>query len=281
MDIISIYNRIILHEQEQKEKFPAQDCNWKPARCEDYTLPPFQIPKNRSQKSQREQLSKVLAFVKHERNIRAAEGCTVMPIPTTNKHMLAIAGSPANASNLIKFMCKIGLISPESEKYRFGSRYEKNNYAKTYRYYYDNEQELLAYCEQEGIGEFSTKNCTRRKDAAIPDNLQIGIKDVAISSHLKLVKPKNLSRTEFENSRLMDSLYFPDTCTIYNVWVDDEAKYDRVSVYIYFSAETKGGYTRRATYRVMYSGSGEFVLDSTYDSRVGYGREISITQVVN
>lgn len=102
-------------------------------------MPPFQIPKNRSKKSQREQLSKVLAFVKYERNIRAAEGCTVMPIPTTNKHMLAITGSPANASNLIKFMCKIGLISPESEKYRFGSRYEKNNYAKTYRYYYDND----------------------------------------------------------------------------------------------------------------------------------------------
>ena len=79
MDIISIYNRIILHEQAQKEKSPAQDCNWKPARCEDYTLPPFQIPKNRSKKSQREQLSKVLAFVKYERNIRAAEGCTVMP----------------------------------------------------------------------------------------------------------------------------------------------------------------------------------------------------------
>ena len=162
-------------------------------------MPLFQIPKNRSQKSQREQLSKVLAFVKHERNIRAAEGCTVMPIPTTNKHMLAITGSPANASNLIKFMCKIGLISPESEKYRFGSRYEKNNYAKTYRYYYDNEQELLAYCEQEGIGEFSTKNCTRRKDAAIPDNLQISVKDVAISSHLKLMKPEGLSHTEFED----------------------------------------------------------------------------------
>ena len=122
-----------------------------------------------------------------------------MPIPTTNKHMLAITGSPANASNLIKFMCKIGLISPESEKYRFGSRYEKNNYAKTYRYYYDNEQELLAYCEQEGIGEFSTKNCTRRKDAAIPDNLQISVKDVAISSHLKLMKPEGLSHTEFED----------------------------------------------------------------------------------
>lgn len=146
MDIISIYNRIILHEQEQKEKFPAQDRDWKPARCEGYTLPPFQIPKNRSKKSQREQLSKVLAFVKYERNIRAAEGCTIMPIPTTNKHMLAIAGSPANASNLIKFMCQIGLISPECEKYRFGSRYEKNNYAKTYRYYYDNEQKLIAYC---------------------------------------------------------------------------------------------------------------------------------------
>lgn len=115
-----------------------------------------------------------------------------MPIPTTNKHMLAIAGSPANASNLIKFMCQIGLISPECEKYRFGSRYEKNNYAKTYRYYYDNEQKLLAYCEQEGIGEFTTKNHARKK--AVPTCSEIAVKDVAISSHLKLVKPKDFER---------------------------------------------------------------------------------------
>ena len=54
-------------------------------------MPPFQIPKNRSKKSQREQLSKVLAFVKYERNIRAAEGCTIMPIPTTNKQKDAIS----------------------------------------------------------------------------------------------------------------------------------------------------------------------------------------------
>ena len=54
---------------------------------------------------------------------------------------------------------------------------------------------------------------------------------------------RDLALAKDTYSRLMDSLYFPDTCTIYNVWVDDEAKYDRVSVYIYFSAETKGGYT--------------------------------------
>ena len=112
--------------------------------------------------------------------------------------MLAIAGSPANASNLIKFMCQIGLISPECGKYRFGSRYEKNNYAKTYRYYYDNEQKLIAYCEQEGIGEFSTKNCTRR-NITVPACSEISVKDAAISSHLKLVKPKDLSHTEFED----------------------------------------------------------------------------------
>ena len=111
--------------------------------------------------------------------------------------MLAIAGSPANASNLIKFMCQIGLISPECEKYRFGSRYEKNNYAKTYRYYYDNEQQLIAYCEQEGIGEFTTKNHARKK--AVPTCSEIAVKDAAISSHLKLVKPKDLSHTEFED----------------------------------------------------------------------------------
>ena len=40
-----------------------------------------------------------------------------MPIPTTNKNMIAIAGSVANVSNLIKFMCEIGLISIESDEF--------------------------------------------------------------------------------------------------------------------------------------------------------------------
>lgn len=211
MNLSEIYNKIVLNEQNRKEKAAKYKSEWKPRRCEDYILPAFNIPESRSKKSQRKKLSKVLAFVMRERNIRASEGCTIMPIPTTNKSMLAIAGSPANVTNLIKFMCEIGLISPESEKYRFGCKNDKLNYAKTYRYYYDNEVKLLEYCKQEGIEAFQTKNRGRRKKIVIPGDFGISVKDVYVSSRLNLVKPKNLSRAEFENclSELLHQRY-PD-----------------------------------------------------------------------
>ena len=101
MNLKEIYNKIVLNEQNRKEKAAKYKSEWKPRRCEDYILPAFNIPESRSKKSQRKKLSKVLAFVMRERNIRASEGCTIMPIPTTNKNMLAIAGSPANVTNLI------------------------------------------------------------------------------------------------------------------------------------------------------------------------------------
>ena len=134
-----------------------------------------------------------------------------MPIPTTNKNMLAIAGSPANASNLIKFMREIGLISPESEKYRYKCKNDKKNYSKTYRYYYDNEVKLLAYCKREGIQEFLTKNCGRRKKRSKSEYAEIDVGDVAISAHLKLKKPKEMSKAEFEDY-LTELLYqkYPD-----------------------------------------------------------------------
>lgn len=74
-------------------------------------MPEFHIPESRAKAAQRRKLSKVLAFVKRAQSIRLNTGCTIMPIPTTNKNMIAIAGSVANVSNLIKFMCEIGLIS--------------------------------------------------------------------------------------------------------------------------------------------------------------------------
>lgn len=211
MNLSEIYNKIVLNEQNRKEKAAKYKSEWRPRRCEDYILPAFNIPESRSKKSQRKKLSKVLAFVMRERNIRASEGCTIMPIPTTNKNMLAIAGTPANVTNLIKFMCEIGLISPESEKYRFGCKNDKLNYAKTYRYYYDNEVKLLEYCKQEGIEVFQTKNRGRRKKIVIPDDFGISVKDIYVSSRLNLVKPKKLSRAEFENclSELLHQRY-PD-----------------------------------------------------------------------
>lgn len=102
-------------------------------------MPEFHIPESRAKAAQRRKLSKVLAFVKRAQSIRLNTGCTIMPIPTTNKNMIAIAGSVANVSNLIKFMCEIGLISIESDKYRFNSRRAGGNFSKKYRYYYENE----------------------------------------------------------------------------------------------------------------------------------------------
>lgn len=121
-----------------------------------------------------------------------------MPIPTTNKSMIAIAGSVANASNLIQFMCTIGLISVESSKYQFNSRYEKCNFSKKYRYYYDNEVKLIDYCEREAIKEFFPKNYSDRKQNELPA-LLISAESVSFSSKLNLVKPSDFSVAEFEN----------------------------------------------------------------------------------
>ena len=134
LTLTKIYEEIT--KKKTKETSPKSENNWTPRRCETYILPSFRVPKSRAKAAQRKKFSMVLAFVRRVRNIRAAEGCTIMPIPTTNKSMIAIAGSVANASNLIKFMLAIGLISVESDKFQFGSRSEKYNHSKTYRYYY-------------------------------------------------------------------------------------------------------------------------------------------------
>lgn len=209
LTLTKIYEEIT--KKKTKETSPKSENNWTPRRCETYILPSFRVPKSRAKAAQRKKFSMVLAFVRRVRNIRAAEGCTIMPIPTTNKSMIAIAGSVANASNLIKFMLAIGLISVESDKFQFGSRSEKYNHSKTYRYYYENEVRLLEYCKQEGIQEFLTKNRMKGKKYSKPKNAEIGVADVAISAHLRLKKPRDMSKAEFEDY-LTELLYekYPD-----------------------------------------------------------------------
>lgn len=174
-------------------------------------MPEFHIPESRAKAAQRRKLSKVLAFVKRAQSIRLNTGCTIMPIPTTNKNMIAIAGSVANASNLIKFMCEIGLISIESDKYRFNSRRAGGNFSKKYRYYYENEVRLIEYCKQEGIKEHLTKNCQKKNEEALPAYLMISPENIAFSSRVRLVKPKNVSVAGFEEN-LTRCLYreYPD-----------------------------------------------------------------------
>ena len=146
MTLMEIHKEILLKEQNEKKTLHKGESSWIPECCEDYSVPEFHIPESRAKAAQRRKLSKVLAFVKRAQSIRLNTGCTIMPIPTTNKNMIAIAGSVANASNLIKFMCEIGLISIESDKYRFNSRRAGGNFSKKYRYYFENEVKLIEYC---------------------------------------------------------------------------------------------------------------------------------------
>ena len=143
MDIRTIYNQIELKKQEKNKQTDEMD--WKPQRCEDYVLPPFCIPSVRSKKSTERKLSQVLAFIGTVKKIRCANGCTIMPIATTSRKMIAITDTHQNSSNLIKFMTSIGLISEEDSTYQFNARREKNNRSKTYRYYYENECNIIEY----------------------------------------------------------------------------------------------------------------------------------------
>lgn len=185
----------------------------------------------------------MLAFIKRVRNIRYGEGCTIMPIPTTSRSMIAIAGSAANVSNLIKFMCAIGLISVECSKYQFNSRYEKCNFSKKYRYYYDNEVKIIDYCEREPIKEFVPKNHPDRKLNDLPMPL-ISFKSVSFSARLNLVKPSDISAAEFEKciSELLFRKY-PDL-EKYQMLADEinetyYAQYPELSVIVICATESR------------------------------------------
>lgn len=199
MDIRTIFQEIELKKKNTKNK-QTDEMDWKPKKCEDYVLPQFNIPVTRSRKTDREKLSKVLAFIRTVEKIRYADGCTIMPIPTTSKKITAITDSQRNASNLIKFMISIGLISEEDSTYQFNATREKNNRSKTYRYYYENECKLKEYCKSEGIERFVPTNFKRKKKNSVPLAAvsEINVADIRISSKLKLRKPSSLSKKEFE-----------------------------------------------------------------------------------
>ena len=110
INIVDIVDQINLKEEMEKSKDKCE-FEWKPEECTDYRLPTFQIPSVRSKKSTEETLSKVLTFIDWSKYKRLAHGCTIMPIPTTNKRLVDICGSQRQVSNLIKFMCKIGLLA--------------------------------------------------------------------------------------------------------------------------------------------------------------------------
>ena len=181
--------------------FTINRLDWKPQGVEAYNTPKFNIKESKAKGAEtklRNKLGKVLAFINSMKYIRIKEGCTLMPISVTNKENLAIWGNEMGVSRGIAYMIEIGLISIENDKYQFGAYYEKDNKSKTYRYYKENEDKIKKYCEDHGIEMFVVKNKVYNTSELKKLHKGIDKSKVRFASRLKLIKPIELSRAEFE-----------------------------------------------------------------------------------
>lgn len=143
-------------------------------------------------------LCSVLKFINLVKYKRLRNKVTIMPISTTNKVYLKAFGNSMAISRLIKFMITIGLIAVYKSSYRYNSNNSKNNKSKEYYYFYDNECALLEYCETHNISVSLNIN----DSASLVNRLEIGDLDtekVRFSSKLKLKKPTDWSKTQFED----------------------------------------------------------------------------------
>lgn len=200
MNIIDIAREIELKER-QKTKTSLEQCDWRPTECVDYTLPELKIPQVRSRVCTQRTLGKVLAFIDMVKHKRLARGCTIMPIATTSKKLISICGSQRNASNMIKYMITIGLLSEEDNEYQYNATQELYNKSKTYRYYYENEVKIKDYCKEHNINKYVVLNNKQTRLRTVVEKLKIENFDndkVRFSSQLHLLKPDNYSMAQFE-----------------------------------------------------------------------------------
>lgn len=118
-----------------------------------------------------------------------------MPIPSTDKRLMEICGGQRNASNLIKFMCKIGLLELYDGHFQFNATKKNFNQSKKYRYFYDNEVGIIEYCRDNGIKKRKKEEITNN---TVVEKFSIDEKSVRFCSKLKLRKPDDLSKKQFE-----------------------------------------------------------------------------------
>lgn len=176
----------------------------KPTRPEDghpFTFNPFNIPNVRSVKCTKERLSKVLAFIDMKKQVRFADGYTVMNIATVNKRLVSMCGTQPSVSNLISYMITIGLLAEYDEEYQFNGYYSHNNKCKKYVYSYDTEVLIKQYCIDNNINKYQIKNnniYTIVKKFGNTEVKSFEKSEVRFSSKLHLLKPDNWSTTEFE-----------------------------------------------------------------------------------
>ena len=202
MTIIDIARQIELTKGQRNtacDSKPGENSlDWTPVKCDDYVVPQFQIPKSRSQACTKSKLSKVLAFISMAKSKRLSQGCTIMPIATTEKRLVQLCGSQQNVSNLIKFMIQVGLLEVESLDYQFNADKEEYNKSKTYRYYHENEEKIERYCEEQDIHKYEIKNNIRDTVVQKFTITDIDKKRVLFNSKLCLKKPDGYSKAQFE-----------------------------------------------------------------------------------
>ena len=175
--------------------------SWEPVRAEPYVLPKFCIVESKAKGAEaklRTKLSKVLAFIDSVKHKRFKEGCTIMPISSTNKENLAIWDNKMGVSRAIEYMIEIGLLGVENDKYQFGAYYEKDNKSKSYFYYKENEDKIKAYCEEHGIEKYLVQNKVYDVSGIGKVHKDIDCSKVRFASRIKLIKPADISKAEFE-----------------------------------------------------------------------------------
>ncbi len=198
ISVVEIASRL---ENKKEYDFSANKAVWEPRREDNYMLPIFHITESSAKGAEakhRTKLSKVLAFIDTVKHKRFKDGCTVMPISVTNKDNLAIWGDKMGVSRAIAYMIEIGLISVESDKYQFGAYYEKDNKSKSYFYYKENEDKVKAYCEARGITMYVLQNKVYDMAEVKSVHRTIDKSKVRFATRLRLYKPVELSKAEFE-----------------------------------------------------------------------------------
>lgn len=181
--------------------FTINKDNWEPQKIDNYVLPAFFIKESQAKGAEtkrKNKLSKVLAFIDSVKHKRFKSGCTVMPISVTNKNNLAIWENEKGVSRAISYMIEIGLISIENDKYQFGAYYEKDNKSKSYRYYKENEDKVKKYCEEHDIQMYIIKNKVYPMNEIQSVHTDIDKAKVRFASRIKLIRPAELSKAEFE-----------------------------------------------------------------------------------
>lgn len=180
------------------EKFEE---DWKPIRCDDYTVPTFNIPVydvnvKGSKGKWRDKLINIYTFIKTVQHKRYKDGCTIILIPTTKNINLDIWGTPTSVANARKAMCEMGLISIYTNDKSFGER--RTGKAFSYKYYKENEDYFIQFCKDNDIKPRVLKNDNYDEVADITDFYGIDKSKVRFATHLRFKKPDSVSKKEFQ-----------------------------------------------------------------------------------